>query len=183
MLVHAEVDGDRLTDVEFNMFFFLLVIAGNETTRNLISGGMQALCENPGQRARLLGDLDALLPSAVEEFLRWVTPVMQFRRTVMADTELGGQALTAGDKVVLYYGSANRDDAIFADPDRFDIARNPNPHLAFGFGTHFCLGASLARLEIRTMFGELLRRLPDIELAGPPERLRSNFINGSNTCR
>jgi len=178
VLVHAEVDGERLTDIEFNMFFFLLVIAGNETTRNLISAGMQALCEHPEQRARLLADR-ALLPTAVEELLRWVTPVMQFRRTAMRDTELSGRRIVEGDKVVLYYGSANRDEAVFGPTaGELDVGRAPNNHLAFGFGTHFCLGASLARLEIRVMFDELLRRLPDLEPAGPVERLRSNFING-----
>lgn len=177
-LVTAEVDGQRLTDVEFNMFFFLLVVAGNETTRNAISGGMLALSEHPEQRARLV-ESPALLPSAVEEILRWVTPVMQFRRTATRDVELGGQSIKAGDKVVMYYSSANRDQAVFGESaDVFDIGRSPNPHVAFGFGPHFCLGASLARVEMRAMFGELLRRLPDIEVSGPVERLRSNFING-----
>ena len=178
VLLHAEVDGRRLTDIEFNMFFFLLVIAGNETTRNLISGGIQALCEHTQERDRLLAD-PRLLPTAVEEMLRWVSPVMQFRRTATRDTELAGRHVAAGDKVVLYYGSANRDPAVFGPTaERFDVGRTPNNHLAFGFGTHFCLGASLARLEIRTMFGELLGRLPDLELAAPAERLRSSFING-----
>jgi cholest-4-en-3-one 26-monooxygenase len=178
VLVHAEVDGHRLSDVEFNMFFFLLVIAGNETTRNLISGGLEALCEHPDERARLRAD-PGLLAATVEEMLRWVSPVMQFRRTATRDTDLAGQEIAEGDKVVLYYGSANRDEAVFGpSADRFDAARVPNNHLAFGFGTHFCLGASLARLEIRSMFAELLGRIPDLELAGPPERLRSSFING-----
>jgi cholest-4-en-3-one 26-monooxygenase len=178
-LVTAEVEGQRLTDVEFNMFFFLLVIAGNETTRNAISGGMLALSEHPDQRAALLASLDARLPGAVEEILRWVTPVMQFRRTATRDVELGGKSISAGDKVVMYYSSANRDEAVFGPTAGvFDIARSPNPHVAFGFGPHFCLGASLARVEMRALFGELLRRLPDIEVAGPVERLQSNFING-----
>jgi cholest-4-en-3-one 26-monooxygenase len=176
-LVHADVDGEKLGGLEFNMFFFLLVIAGNETTRNAMSGGVQALCEFPKERARLLADR-ALLDTAVDEMVRWVSPVMQFRRTAQRDTELAGQAIREGDKVVMYYGAANRDERAFADAGRFDVARDPNPHLGFGFGVHFCLGASLARMEMRTMFEELLRRLPDLELAAPPARLRSNFING-----
>jgi len=176
-LVHGEVEGERLSTVEYNMFFFLLVIAGNETTRNAISGGMQALCEFPKERARLRAHPE-LFDTAVDEMVRWVSPVMQFRRTAMRDTELEGQRIAAGDKVVMFYGAANRDPRAFADPLRFDVGREPNPHLGFGFGVHFCLGASLARMEMRCMFEELLRRLPDLELAGPPTRLRSNFING-----
>jgi cholest-4-en-3-one 26-monooxygenase len=176
-LVHADVDGEKLGGLDFNMFFFLLVIAGNETTRNAISGGMQALCEFPAQRERLQRDRD-LLASAVDEIVRWVSPVMQFRRTATADTELGGQAIRENDKVVMYYGSANRDERVFENAGRFDVARDPNPHLGFGIGVHFCLGASLARMEMRVMFEELFRRMPDLELAGPVARLRSNFING-----
>jgi cholest-4-en-3-one 26-monooxygenase len=177
VLMNAEVEGERLSEVEFDQFFLLLAVAGNETTRNLISGGMLALLENPAERARLAAD-PSLLPTAVEEMLRWVTPVMQFRRTLTRDVELSGQRLREGELVSLWYGSANRDDAVFHEPDRFDVGRTPNDHLAFGIGPHFCLGANLARLEIRIMFEELLRRLPDLELAGPVERLRSNFING-----
>lgn len=176
-LIHAEVDGERLSAVEYNMFFFLLVIAGNETTRNAISGGMKALCEFPRERARLLAQPE-LFETAVDEMVRWVSPVMQFRRTATRDAELEGQRIAEGDKVVMFYGAANRDPHAFADPLRFDVARDPNPHLGFGFGLHFCLGASLARMEMRCMFEELLRRLPDLELAGPVARLRSNFING-----
>lgn len=176
-LVTAEVDGRRLTDIEFNMFFFLLVVAGNETTRNAIAGGMQALCEHPDQYERLRGEPD-VLPSAIEEILRWVTPVMQFRRTAMRDAVIGDQPVRAGDKVIVYYSSANRDEAVFPNASTFDVGREPNPHVAFGFGAHFCLGASLARLEMRSMFEELLKRMPDIGLAGPVQRLRSNFING-----
>jgi cytochrome P450 len=152
-------------------------VAGNETTRNLLSGGLLALIEHPAERAKLRAD-PALLPGAVEEMLRWVSPVMHFRRTATRDTEIRGRRIRAGDKVVVYYVSANRDEDVFVAPDRFDIRRTPNEHLAFGVGTHFCLGSSLARLEIRILFEELLRRLPDIELAGPVRRLRSNFING-----
>ena len=163
--------------MEFDSFFLLLAVAGNETTRNLISGGMLALIEHPEQRARLLADM-ALLPTAVEEMLRWVSPVMHFRRTATRDTELRGQTIPAGDKVVIFYPSVNRDEDIFPDGDQFNVGRSPNEHLAFGIGEHFCLGSNLARLEIRLMFEELLTRLPDIELAGPVHRLRSNFING-----
>jgi hypothetical protein len=134
--------------------------------------------EHPEQRARLMADR-ALLPSAIEEMLRWVSPVNVFRRTATRDVELGGQTIREGDKVALFYASANRDDSVFDEPDRFDITRTPNDHLAFGIGPHFCLGANLARLEIRVMFEEILRRLPDIELDGKPERLRSYFINAS----
>ena len=180
VLVNAVVDGNSLSDMEFESFFLLLAVAGNETTRNLISGGMLALIEHPEQRARLLAD-PSLIPSAVEEMLRWVTPVMYFRRTATRDTELRGVPIKENDKVVMYYSSANRDEAIFKDGDRFDVGRTPNEHLAFGVGEHFCLGTSLARLEIRVLFEELLRRLPDIEQAGPARRLRSNFINGTKT--
>jgi cholest-4-en-3-one 26-monooxygenase len=176
-LLSAEMDGDRLTLAQFNSFVLLLAVAGNETTRNLISGGMLTLMQHPAERARLLAD-PALLDPAVEEMLRWVTPVNQFRRTATRDTEIAGVSVREGDEVVVFYASANRDAGIFRDPDRFDVGRTPNDHLAFGIGPHFCLGANLARLEIRVMFEELLRRLPDMELAGPVERLRSNFING-----
>jgi cholest-4-en-3-one 26-monooxygenase len=178
LFMEAEVDGERLSEPEFDAFFLLLAVAGNETTRNAISGGMLALFEHPGQRERLAADL-SLMPSAVEEVLRWVTPVIYFRRTATRDAELHGVPVAAGDRVVLYYGSANRDEDVFPDADVFDVGRSPNPHLAFGGGgVHFCLGASLARLEMRVMFEQLLTRLPDIGLAGPPQRLRSNFING-----
>jgi cholest-4-en-3-one 26-monooxygenase len=177
VLINAEIEGQQLSEAEFDAFFLLLAVAGNETTRNLISGGMLALIENPEQRKRLIDD-PSLIPSAVEEMLRWVTPVMYFRRTAMKDTEIRGQKIKEGDKVVMYYSSANRDEDVFPSGDTFDVGRTPNEHLAFGTGQHFCLGANLARLEIRVMFEELLRRLPDIELAGPVRRLRSNFING-----
>ena len=177
VLINAVVDGEQLTEMEFDGFFLLLAVAGNETTRNLISGGMQALIEHPAQRARLLAD-PSLLPTAVEEMLRWVTPVIHFRRTATRDVELRGEQIKEGDKVVLYYTSANRDEDVFPDPQSFDVGRDPNEHLAFGIGQHSCLGLNLARLEIRVMFEELLRRMPDIEQAGPARRLRSNFING-----
>src|SRR5881396_1446881 len=177
VLMAAEVEGEKLTEVEFDSFFLLLAVAGNETTRNLISGGMLALMQHPDERRRLLAD-PSLMPTAVEEMLRWVSPVMYFRRTATRDAELRGQPIREGDKLTVWYGSANRDEDVFPHADRFDVGRTPNEHLAFGIGHHFCLGANLARLEIQIMFEELLRRLPDIELAGPVERLRSNFING-----
>jgi len=178
VLINAEVEGERLTEADFDGFFLLLAVAGNETTRNLMSGAIVALMEHPEQRQRLIDD-PSLMPLAVEEFLRWVSPLIYFRRTASRDTEIGGQQIRAGEKVAMYYPSGNRDDAVFERPDEFDVGRTPNPHMAFGGGgNHFCLGASLARLEIRCMFEELLPRLPDMELAGPVSRLRSNFING-----
>ena len=177
-LLAAEVDGARLSDVEFDLFFMLLINAGGDTTRNLVAGGMLALIEHPEQWARLRGD-PGLLPSAIEEMLRWVTPVVHFRRTATRDTVLRDRRIAAGDKVVIFYSSANRDEDVFADADRFDVARTPNEHLAFGGGgAHFCLGANLARLETRALFQQVLTRLPDLRLAGPVERLRSIFING-----
>jgi cholest-4-en-3-one 26-monooxygenase len=177
ILMNAEVDGARLTEAEFDSFFLLLSVAGNETTRNLVSGGMLALLEHPAERDRLLAD-PSLIPSAVEEMLRWVTPVVCFKRTATCDTELGGQQIRASDKVVIFYPAANRDESVFPEPHRFDVGRTPNEHLSFGVGEHFCLGSNLARLEIRLMFTELLRRFPDMELCGPVSRLRSSFLNG-----
>jgi cholest-4-en-3-one 26-monooxygenase len=177
VLMNAEVDGHKLSEMEFDSFFLLLAVAGNETTRNLISGGMLALFEHPDQRDRLIAD-PSLMPLAVDEMLRWVTPVMYFRRTATCDTEIRGQQIKENDKVVMYYSSANRDEDVFPDADKFDVGRTPNDHLAFGIGEHFCLGASLARLEIRVMFEELLKRYPKITPAGNVRRLRSNFING-----
>ena len=178
ILMAADVDGESLSEADFDGFFILLTVAGNETTRNLISGAMLALIEHPDQRQRLIDD-PSLMPAAVEEFLRWVSPLIYFRRTATQDTVIGGQQIKAGDKVAMYYPSGNRDEAVFESGGTFDVGRAVNPHMAFGgTGPHFCLGASLARLEIRIMFEELLTRLPDIELAGPVARLRSNFING-----
>jgi len=178
VLMQAEVDGDRLSEADFDGFFIVLAVAGNETTRNLISGAMLALIENPQQRQRLIADPN-LMPTAVEEFLRYVSPLIYFRRTLQRDVTVGGRLLRAGDKVAMYYPSGNRDDTVFEQPHVFDVGRSPNAHMAFGGGgPHFCLGASLARLEIQCMFEELLPRLSDIELAGPVDRLRSNFING-----
>jgi cholest-4-en-3-one 26-monooxygenase len=178
ILMGAEVDGESMSEADFDGFFILLAVAGNETTRNLISGAMRALMEHPEQRQRLIDDPN-LMPTAIEEFLRWVSPLIYFRRTLQRDVTVGGVAMQEGQKVAMYYPSGNRDEALFENGHTFDVGRSPNPHMAFGGGgPHFCLGASLARLEIRIMFEEILARLPDMELAGPPQRLRSNFING-----
>jgi cytochrome P450 len=177
-LVAAEVDGERLTDLEFNLFFMLLINAGGDTTRNLVAGGMLTLLRHADQLA-LLRREPARLPAAIEEMLRFQSPVQHFRRTATRDTTLGGREIAAGQKVVIYYTSANRDAARFVEPDRFDVRRTPNEHVAFGGGgTHFCLGANLARLEIRAMFEEVLTRLDQIVLDGPVEWLPSIFING-----
>ncbi len=176
-LMHGEVDGERLSEMEYDSFFLLLAVAGNETTRNLISHGMLALMQHPDQRQRLLDD-PSLLPTAVEEMLRFSPPVMYFRRTATRDTELRGVRIREGDKLCMYYPSVNRDEEVFPDADAFDVGRSPNEHLAFGIGEHFCLGANLARLEIRILFEELLRRVPDMQIASPVRRLRSTFIDG-----
>ena len=178
-LLHAEVDGQRLTDLEFNFFFFLLLLnAGGDTTRNLVAGGILALMENPRELAQL--DANAsLVPTAVEEMLRYVSPVNSFLRTATRDTELSGVPVKQGERVAMFYPSANRDQNQFTDPDRFDITRTPNPHLAFGGGgTHFCLGANLARVEATALVPEVLSRMRNMELAGPVERMQSTTING-----
>lgn len=176
-LTTAEVDGEKLTDNEINSFFILLVVAGNETTRNLISGGLVALIQHPDQMALLRAD-HSRIPDAVEEMLRWVSPLMQFRRTANRDIELHGQTIREGEKVIVAHASANYDERVFSDPYRFDATRNPNPHMAFGVGPHLCLAAALARLETQSMFEELLPRMTDIELAGPVVRTSSNFLHG-----
>ena len=174
-LVAAEVDGEQLTSAEVASFFILLVVAGNETTRNAISHGVAALSRFPEQRDIWWADYDALAPTAVEEIIRWASPVVYMRRTLTRDTELGGVAMAAGDKVTLWYGSANR----FADPWLFDVRRSPNPHLGFGGGgAHFCLGANLARREITLAFEELHRQIPDLTADDEPDRLLSAFIHG-----
>ena len=179
-LVNAEVEGETLTQQELGSFFVLLVVAGNETTRNAISHGMYALHQHPDQRPAWMADFDGLASTAVEEIVRWASPVIHFRRTVTEDgARLGDHTFSKGDKVVLFYNSANRDAAVFDDPFRFDVTRSPNDHVGFGGpGPHFCLGAHLARREIAVMFRRLFAELPDLEIVGEPDRLRSNFING-----
>ena len=177
VLVEADVDGDKLTDEEILYFAYLLILAGNETTRNAISGGLLALFEHPEQRRRLQSDL-SLLPVAVEEILRWTSPVTHMARAATRDVELSGQTIRQGDQLIMWYPSVNRDEEVFPDGEVFNVERSPNEHLAFGIGEHFCLGAGFARLELRVMFEELLQRLPDIEQAGPAERLKSTFIGG-----
>ncbi|MGH8980364.1 MAG: cytochrome P450 [Acidimicrobiales bacterium] len=178
-LVTTNVDGESLTHAELASFFVLLVVAGNETTRNAIAHTLWLLTEHPDERARWVGDLEHVTPTAVDEIVRWSSPVTWMRRTVASPVELGGQQMEAGDKVLLFYRSANRDDAVFEDPFRFDVQRSPNPHLGFGAaGPHFCLGAHLARREIAVMWREVLTRLPDIRSTAPPQRLLSSFVNG-----
>lgn len=176
-LVNASVDGRALDDAELEMFFFLVVIAGNDTVRSALPGGVLALIEHPDQYRRLRAEPE-LLGTAVEEMLRWHPPVLSFRRTAACDTELGGQAIAEGDKVVVYHASAHYDERAFTAPFRFDITREPNDHLAFGHGPHVCLGAHFGRLQMRVFFRELLDRLGMVELDGQPRRLTSNFING-----
>jgi cytochrome P450 len=177
-LVNANVDGERLSARELGSFFSLLLVAGNETARNTMAHGIKLLTDNPAQRELLMSDFDAHIGGAIEEMVRYVSPIMQFRRTVTQDYELRGVHLKRGDKVVLFYGSANRDEDVFDRPDTFDITRKPNPHVGFGGpGPHFCLGANLARQEIKIMFRELLTRLPGIRTTGEPRLLLSNFDN------
>jgi cytochrome P450 len=182
LVVHAEIAGERggperLTEGELMAFFILLVVAGSETTRNAIAHGLLALIEHPAELARLRGDR-RLVPTAVEEILRWTSPTSYNRRTATRDVELGGHRIRAGEKTTHWYPSANRDEAAFEAPERFDVGRDPNPHLAFGHGLHHCLGASLARTEIRIVFEELLDRFSRFELDGPVEWARSNKHNG-----
>ncbi|WP_405020014.1 cytochrome P450 [Kitasatospora sp. NBC_00070] len=183
-LVTADVDGRRLNSRELGAFFSLLLVAGVETTRNALAHGLHLLTEHPDQRALLLADPDTHLGGAVEEMVRHSTPIIQFRRTVAVDHRLNGTDLAKGEKVVLFFGSANRDEAVFTDPDAFDITRSPNPHLGFGGGgPHFCLGAYLARQEMRVLFRELLTRLPDVHSIGAPELIHSNFDNRVRALR
>jgi cytochrome P450 len=177
-LLACEVDGRRLEDPEFLLFFLLLIDAGGDTTRNLLSGGLLALMEHPDQYAWLMADLPGRLATAREELLRWTSPVIYMRRTAKHDAELGGQAIKAGDKVVMYFGAANRDPAAFERPEELDLSRTENPHLAFGVGAHGCLGQHIARIEIDAMLVEVLSRMRDFELAAPVEWLPSNFISG-----
>jgi cholest-4-en-3-one 26-monooxygenase len=178
-LISAELDGEKLSDIEFNVFVLLLAVAGNETTRNLISGGMLTLLSHPEQHERVLADVPGTLDTLVDEMLRYVSPVMYFRRTVTEDTEMHGVPLQANQKITVWYGAANRDESVFPAAHTFDVTRSPNEHIAFGGrGPHYCLGASLAKMEIKVMFEEMLTRLPDMALAGEPSRLSSNLING-----
>ena len=174
---NAKVNGEPLPALELLSYLFLLVVAGNETTRNATSGGLLAFIENPEQFRRLKSD-PTLIKSAVEEIVRWTSPVIQFARTAVNDTVVRGQKIRAGESVCLFYPSASRDEDVFAEPFKFDIGRNPNPHLSFGIGEHFCLGANLARLELAVIFAELAKRLDHAEMAGPVERLRSSFVGG-----
>ncbi len=180
ILVNAEVEGERLTPDELASFFVLLCVAGNETTRNAITWGLEFLTANPDQLDLWLADIDGITPTAVDEIVRMSSPVIHFRRTVTTDgARLGDREFSAGDKVVLWYNSANRDEAVFDDPDRFDVTRDPNHHVGFGGpGPHFCMGSHLARREISVLYRHLLRRLPDIHTTAPPDRLRANFVNG-----
>ena len=179
LLVNATIGEDKLTEMEFDAFMLLLTVAGNETTRNATSGGMLALLRYPEEMAKLCEDIDGNLDTSVEEILRWSTPVMHFRRTATDDTEIRGQKIAKGDKVLMWHVSANRDEEVFEDPFKFDIERSPNEHISFGGGgPHYCLGANLARAELRIIFREMLTRMDDIQLAGEPDFLRSNFIQG-----
>jgi cytochrome P450 len=176
-LVEAECDGQRLDDAEIAQFLMLLSVAGNDTTRNTTSHAMKALCEFPDQRAVLLNDLDGALPVAVEEFVRWASPVMHFKRTATRDTVIGSQQIAEGDEVVMIYPSANRDEAVFDDAERFQVTRSPNRHVGFGGGgAHFCMGAVLARTQLRVIFGELLASFPDVQV-GAPRYVIGNFMN------
>ncbi|MEU1994032.1 cytochrome P450 [Nocardia gamkensis] len=176
-LVHAEVDGDRLTDEEICAFFVLLAVAGNDTTRNTITHTILALQENPAQKEFLLDDFDGRIGVATEEFVRWASPVLSFRRTATQDTEIAGQRISAGEKVVMFYPSGNRDGSVFSDPTVFDLGRNPNPHQGFGGGgPHFCLGNGLAKMQLRAVFSELLFRVPTLRV-GEPQYLVSNFVH------
>jgi methyl-branched lipid omega-hydroxylase len=178
-LLHANVEGESLTPAELGSFFLLLLVAGNETTRTAINHGLWALTEHPDQRAAWLEDIVGITPTAVEEIVRWASPVIFMRRTLTQPATLSGHEFTEGEKVILFYNSANRDEDVFEDPYRFDVRRSPNPHIGFGAaGPHFCLGAHLARREISVMFRELLTRVPNIRATAAPDQLKSNFING-----
>jgi cytochrome P450 len=176
LILESDFGGHQMTDVDFGSFFVQLVVAGNDTTKTMLSSGLLALLQHPDQMAALRAD-PSLIPGAVEEILRWANPLHYFRRTATEDATIRGVTIRAGDKVAMYYTSANRDEDVFADPQRFDIRRQPNPHLSFGIAHHFCLGAHLARLEGKVFFEELLAAFPTIELTGEPRRTRSNLNN------
>jgi linalool 8-monooxygenase len=177
MLVHSRIDGEAMTPERYIGTFILLVAAGNETTRNSLSGGFLALADHPEEKRRLIAD-PSMLGSAASEIVRWVSPVMHMRRTAIEPAQIGDQSIRTGDKIILWYCSGNRDEAIFADPNRFDVARAEPPHIGFGTGQHFCLGARLAEMQIRTFYEEFLRRYPEAQPCGLIQRMRSNFIVG-----
>ena len=181
-LLHREVGGEKLSEVEYGAFFLLLCVAGNETTRTVTTNGMRLLIDHPEERERLVAD-PSLIPSAVEEILRYEPAVHHFRRTATRDAEIRGRKIKENDPVIMWYPAANRDEELFDEPNRFDVRRRPNEHLSFGIGEHFCLGANLARLELNAIFDEIVPRLRNPELAGPVRRLRSNFINGVKEMR
>ena len=176
-IANARVDGEPLSDIDTVSYYLIVATAGHDTTSATISGGLQALIENPDQRERLRDNLD-LMPLATEEMIRWVTPVKEFMRTAAEDTTVRGMPIAAGDSMLLSYVSGNRDEDIFDDPFRFDVGREPNKHLAFGYGVHFCMGAALARMEVNSFFSELLPRLKSIELTGDPELTATTFVGG-----
>jgi cytochrome P450 len=176
-IANARVDGEYLSDVDTASYYVIIATAGHDTTSSTIAGGLHALIQHPAELERLRSD-PGLLPTAVDEMIRWVTPVKEFMRTATADTSVGGVPVAAGESLLLSYPSANRDEEVFADPFRFDVGRDPNKHLAFGFGVHYCLGAALARMETRALFAELLPRLESIELAGRPEWVATTFVGG-----
>jgi cytochrome P450 len=176
-IANARVDGEYLSDIDIASYYVIIATAGHDTTSSTISGGLHALIEHPGELARLRDD-PALLPTAADEMIRWVTPVKEFMRTATAETRVAGVTIKEGEAVLLSYPSGNRDEEVFADPFRFDVGRDPNKHLAFGFGVHYCLGAALARMETRALFAELLPRLESIELAGRPEWIATTFVGG-----
>ena len=177
LLAHAQIDGQPIPELELLSYYLIVLTAGHETTRNAIAGGLLALIENPDELAKLRGDI-GLAASAADEIVRWTSPVNHFVRTATRDTELRGQKIRKGDSLALFYASANRDEEVFDEPFAFRVDRHPNPHLGFGIGEHFCLGATLARMEIRVLLEELVPRLESIELAGEPERLASSFVGG-----
>jgi len=177
VIANARLEGEYLPDVDLASYYVIIATAGHDTTSSSIAGGLLALIENPEQYRRLRGD-PSLLPTAVDEIIRWVTPVKEFMRTATSDATLGGTKVAKGDSLYLAYLSANRDEDVFDDPFRFDVGRDPNPHLAFGIGPHFCLGAQLARMEVRVLFTELIRRVEHVELAGPPASSSTIFVGG-----
>lgn len=176
-IANARIDGELLSDIDTLSYYLLVATAGHDTTSATIAGGLLALIENPDQRQRLCDDL-SLMPQATEEMIRWVTPVKTFMRTAAEDTVVRGVPIAAGESVLLSYASGNRDEEVFDEPFRFDVSRDPNKHVAFGYGVHFCLGAALARMEVSSFFAELLPRLTSVELAGEPQYMATTFVGG-----